>query len=91
MFKIITCAATVALLVLAGCGERTQRVGREFSSMQECLSFISKDMGEALNPISDKPGDVSGKGRTSNRFFRCELTVTGTRGPVLQGRWDRPK
>lgn len=83
-------AAGVAF-VIVGCEKSTQQVGREFASMQECLSFIEQDMGESLNHITDKPGNISGKGRVSGMNFRCELTVTGTRGHVLTGKWDRPK
>lgn len=69
--------------------KESSRVGREFASMQQCLDFVESDMGEPLRVQVDKPGDVSGKGSQSGRFFRCEIQMTGTRGPVLQGRWDR--
>lgn len=75
----------------SGPKQQTQRVGREFASMQQCLKFIADDVGEKLNAISDKPGDISGKTVASGLFFRCETTLTGTRGPVLEGRWDRLK
>lgn len=66
-----------------------QRVGREFSSMAECLEFIRSDTGEGLNVVNDKPGDVSGLTIPSKLFFRCEVMDTGTKGIFLQGRWDR--
>lgn len=81
----------LSVVILAGCGEKTQRVGREFSSMQECLDFIGVDVVDRLKILSDKPGDISGKSETKRLFFRCEARMTGTRGLVLEGRWDRPK
>lgn len=67
------------------------RVGRDFSSMDQCLDFIRADTGEALKIVTDKPGDVSGLTVPSKLFFRCELMNTGTKGIFLQGRWDRKK
>lgn len=71
--------------------QQTQRVGREFASMDECLAFIMSDIGDSLEFITDKPGDISGHSTKKRLFYRCELKVTGTRGPVLEGRWDRLK
>lgn len=80
-------------VVLAGCGGSAEkdRVGREFSSMKQCIDFIQNDIREELHVASDKPGDVSGYSKPSRHFFRCELMRTGTRGTYLEGRWDRPK
>lgn len=78
-------------LVLAGCGQDKQRVGREFTSMRECLEFIEMDTREPLKIFTDKPGDISGKTAKNGLSFRCELMSTGTRGLVLEGRWDRLK
>lgn len=70
-------------------GPETKRVGREFTSMRQCLDFIANDLGEPLKAILDKPGDISGHSTKNKLFYRCELKITGTRGPVLEGRWDR--
>lgn len=91
MRRWVAAMCLAVAVAVVGCGEPTQRVGRQFTSMQQCLDFIEKDMGEPLTVQTDKPGDVSGKGKVSGRFFRCELKMTGTQGPVLEGRWDRPK
>lgn len=69
----------------------THLVGREFASMQDCLSFIEQDMGESLRVITDNPTKVAGKGGDSDLFFNCTLEYTGTRGPVLIGKWQRHK
>lgn len=82
---------SAALWFQADPGQQTHRVGREFASMAQCLKFIANDVGDQLNVISDKPGDVSGKTSTHGLFFRCEASATGTRGLVLDGRWDRLK
>lgn len=87
MKKVLAIMATC--LALTACGKDTQRVGREFSSMSECLRFIEVDVGERLRVLSDKPGDISGKSDVNELFFRCEAKMTGTRGLVLEGRWDR--
>ncbi|KAA0910685.1 hypothetical protein [Pusillimonas sp. ANT_WB101] len=74
-----------------GSESKTHRVGREFVSMDQCLEFIANDTGDQLNVISDELGDVSGKTVLDGLFFRCEARTTGTRGLVLEGRWDRLK
>lgn len=70
-------------------GPQKHQVGTQFSSMSECLRFIERDMGEALDAITDKPGNVSGKSVETGRFFHCEFRVTGTKGPQLIGKWER--
>jgi hypothetical protein len=59
--------------------------------MMQCLEFIANDTGDRLNALSDKPGDVSGRTVRDKLFFRCEARATGTRGLILEGRWDRLK
>lgn len=59
--------------------------------MKECLDFIALDTIDTLKILSDEPGDVSGLTERQRLFFRCEVKTTGTRGLVLEGRWDRPK
>lgn len=79
-------------VAITACGDsKTQRVGREFSSMQECLDYIAMDTVDSLKILSDEPGDVSGRTERQRLYFRCEAKATGSRGLVLEGRWDRPK
>lgn len=59
--------------------------------MKECLEFIGKDTNDSLKVATDKPGDVSGRTVRDKLFFRCEARATGTRGVILEGRWDRLK
>lgn len=80
-------AMVLAMLALAGCGESTKMVGREFRTMTECMEFVKGQVGP-LNIITDKPGDISGRQAGSKRFFRCETKVTGTRGILVEGRWE---
>lgn len=78
---------------LAGCSksEDTVRVGREFLTMADCLHFIEEDLGEGLQVQTDEANNVSGKSSVNGLFFRCEAKSTGSRGVVLEGRWDRLK
>lgn len=78
-------------LGLVACGESTQRVGREFHSMQQCLAFIEQDVRESLVTQTDTLQNVSGKTAETGKFFRCELKETGSRGRFVEGRWDRAK
>lgn len=77
-----------ACMALTGCGEKTERLGREFSSMNECMTFIGTQIGP-LKVITDTPGDISGWG-DQKLFFRCEARMTGTRGLLVEGRWSFP-
>lgn len=90
-FAVILGAIPVVWAVTRTPAPETQRVGREFTSMDECLTFIMSDIGDSLEFINDKPGDISGHSTKKKLFYRCELKITGTRGPVLEGRWDRLK
>lgn len=67
------------------------RVGRNFTSMDQCLEFIRNDTGEELKISKDTPGYIAGMTTPSKLFFVCELKNTGTQGLVLQGRWNRHK
>lgn len=85
--------AVAAVVLVVGCsnGPETERVGRRFQTMAQCLDFIRQDTGDTLRVITDKPGDVSGKTSRDGLFFRCEARATGTEGIILEGRWDRLK
>ena len=78
-----------AILAVSACGESKKMVGREFRTMAECLQFVKDQVGP-LKVITDKPGDVSGQQLGSKRFFRCETKVTGSRGILVEGRWEVP-
>lgn len=75
-------------MALAGCGNETKMFDREFSTMNECMTHINSEIGP-LKVITDKPGDISGRG-DQKLFFRCETRATGTRGLVVEGRWAYP-
>lgn len=81
-------AAVCAGVVIAGCGDKTKMLAREFRTMDECIAFINSEIGP-LKVITDKPGDISGRG-DQKLFFRCEAQVTGTRGLFVEGRWAFP-
>lgn len=84
----------LAAVVLLGCGEKkpeTVTVGREFHSMQECINFIETDLKDFTKPARDTPDLISGFTINDRLYFICEAKVTGTRGRVITGRWDRLK
>lgn len=83
-----TLAVALLGVSLVACGQKTQRLGRDFSSMDECMSFINSQIGP-LKPITDKLGHISGHG-DQKLFFICETQVTGSKGIYVQGRWDFP-
>lgn len=87
--KILALAVIASGALLAACGERTKTVGREFHTMAECMAFVNTQVGP-LKVITDTPRDISGRQVEGNRFFRCEKKVTGTRGILVEGRWDVP-
>lgn len=96
MKRVLVGVAAVAVL-LVGCSGKPEykRVGRDFSSLQQCVRFIEADIakalpGEQLSIVTDTPTEVSGLSKPNRMFFTCEIQKTGTRGTVLQGRWDQP-
>lgn len=76
-------------LLLVGCGEPSQIMTAEFSSMDSCLSSIEKNSGGKMRPITDKPGEVSGT-LSNGANFGCTTKTSGTKGIYVEGWYSLP-
>lgn len=86
----LSIAITLAL-ALFGCGEASQVMQAEFSTMEECLAFVRSSTGLALDPMTDRPDKVTGFLGSTKRNFACTQETSGTKGTYVEGWYDVDK
>ena len=83
-------AITLALTLL-GCGEASQVMQAEFSSMEECRAIVRSSTGLALDPMTDRPDKVIGFLGSTKWNFALTQETSGTKGTYVEGWYDVDK
>ena len=84
MNKLLIIASITILLPGCGDGSNTSMRGAEFSSLQNCLSGLKREMGSNLKIITDEQDEVSGI-QTDGTFWACNKKTSGTKGIYWEG------
>ncbi|EIJ36978.1 zinc ribbon domain-containing protein [Thiothrix nivea] len=58
--------------------------GAEFSTLEQCMTGLQKELGAKLRVIIDEPEEVTGS-QADGTFWACEKKSTGTKGIYWEG------